>query len=815
MLPRYFLDTVFALGIGRAAPRSLLSVLPPAFQFGLLFVFAAGLAAPSMAGVGPTVKEVIEFTRIIQPVKLDDDTLQTQISPDGEQLFIVTRRADVASDRNHFEILLMDVAPVRLAALGAVPTVPAPAPSRLLTVEAAHDRADASPSLRDARWVGNRTIVFRARMNDEPYQVYRIDVLTRQLKQLTYAPLGVVAFDVPDDLHRVVFLTYEPNPALAAGARSLVAGAKSFWSVHGQQDNVEAQLRRYQFYLAQAGSRTPARPLGTSFAESSNGTPRASISPDGRWLLLPTYRPDRQLAWARQYPPVAEASTQDSPSLLRDPLGYYSRPESYVTRQMMVYRLSDGHVRAVIDAPDDSRSGNQQRTDRLWQHGGRSVVIAGTYLPLREGDDAPSAAASHIIEYWPATGEWKSIAVLKQRLQNAHAVAGADGDFIAIDGEQRRVFRRDAKGDWQEVLGEPSDEGRHSEAPKTWRLQVRQALNQPPDIVAVGPSSRELPLTALNPQFSAAQWGTMREYSWTDAKGRRWDGGLMVPADFDPRRKYPLVIQTYGFSPTRFYRDGSNIYDGFTSGFAGRAFLREGLLVLAFPWRASSGAPRDEHGSIVAFGDGVRAGIDALVAEGLVDRERVGILGWSATGVRVLNLVTFTDVPIRAATMMDGDSNTLYSMTITYAVTDGIQAMKESANQGGPFGESRERWIRNDPSLHTDCVRAALRIESYSAEPKNNWDIYALLRRQYRPVELIKFPEGAHALSRPSERMISLQGNVDWYRFWLKGERRSALLIPTETADSLVEQYARWEQMVPLKNDADATPRCARVAVRD
>ncbi|MFN3630659.1 MAG: hypothetical protein ACK4XK_11495, partial [Casimicrobiaceae bacterium] len=438
-----------------------------------------GLAAPVTAGVGPSVKAVIEFTRIIQPVKLDDDTLQTQISPDGEQLFIVTRKADVASDRNHFEILLMDLAPARLAALSASPA--APAPLRLLTVESAHDRADANPSLRDARWVGNRTIVFRARMNDEPYQVYRIDVLSRQLKQLTYAQLGVVAFDVPDDLRRVVYLTYEPNPALAPGARSLIAGTKSFWSVHGQQDNVDAQLRRYQFFLAEAGSRTPARALGVSFAESSNGTPRASISPDGRWLLLPKYRPDRQLDWARQYLPVAEASKQDSPSLMRDPLGYYSRPASYVTRQMMVYRLSDGHERMVIDAPDDSRGGNQQRSDRLWLDGGQSVVIAGTYLPLREEGDAERAAASHIIEYWPETGEWKPIAVLKQRLQQAHALAGAEGGFVAFDGDQRRVFRRDALLGWQEVVGGASDAGQPLGAPSSWRPHVRQALNLPPD----------------------------------------------------------------------------------------------------------------------------------------------------------------------------------------------------------------------------------------------------------------------------------------------------------------------------------------------
>ena len=135
-------------------------------------------------------------------------------------------------------------------------------------------------------------------------------------------------------------------------------------------------------------------------------------------------------------------------------------------------------------------------------------------------------------------------------------------------------------------------------------------------------------------------------------------------------------------------------------------------------------------------------------------------------------LITFTDAPMRAATVLDGDANTLYSLTIAYAFTDSTQNMNKEANQGGPFGDSRERWIRNDPSLHTDCIRAALRIESYGAYAKNNSDIYALLRRQYRPVEMLKFPEDAHPLSRSSGRMISLQVNVDWYRFWLKGECR-------------------------------------------
>lgn len=766
----------------------------------LVHALSAAWSPAVSAAVGPTVKEVVEFTRITQPQGHDNDALQSQISPDGRHAFIVTRKADVETDKNRFEILLLEVSPARLAAR------PAPEPARLLTVESQRDAADFDPALREARWVGNRTIVFRARMNDEAFQVYRLDVPSRRLTQLTFEPLGLVNFDISDDLQRLVFVAPVLNPVMPAGARSVVAGTNSFWSVHFGQDSFRAQHRRYRYMVADAGSRQAARQLGDSFPESSGGFPGANISPDGRWAALPRYEPARQMAWARQYPQVDDATAQFGPSLQLDPLGYYSRPFSYVSRRVVVYRLADGHEQTVVDAPDDSLQSNQLRTDRLWEGGGTSIIIAGTYLP-RSAVDSAADARSHVIEYWPDSGQWKDIAVLKKRLKAAYSVADKTDAFLAIDGDDRRRFERTADGNWREVKGQNVAASR-----SPWRLRVDEALNQPPDVVASGPKGETLRLTQLNPQFSAASWGTMRKYGWKDEKGRSWNGGLMVPADFDPKVKHALVIQTYGFSPTRFYRDGSNVYDGFTSGFPGRAFLRENILVLALPWGAASGGPDDEHGQIGAFSEGVRGAIESLVAEGWVDRDKIGIMGWSATGERVLNLVTFSDLPIRAATLLDGDANTLFSMTITYAVQDGVQIRKERANEGGPFGESLARWIRNDPSLHTDCVTAALRIESYGPEVRNNWDIYALLRRQYKPVEMIVIPQGAHALSRPSERMISLQGNVDWYRFWLKGEQRSELVLSTETAATLSGQYARWGQMAELKRAVDAKPGCVRAA---
>ena len=74
---------------------------------------------------------------------------------------------------------------------------------------------------------------------------------------------------------------------------------------------------------------------------------------------------------------------------------------------------------------------------------------------------------------------------------------------------------------------------------------------------------------------------------------------------------------------------------------------------------------------------------------------------------------------------------------------------------------------------------------------------------------MVVIPGGAHSLSRPSERMISLQGNVDWYDFWLQGKERSEPLLAGEDAKTLREQYSRWRQMKVLKAADDTRPRCA------
>ncbi|HEY1129946.1 MAG TPA: hypothetical protein VGF12_11115 [Roseateles sp.] len=745
---------------------------------------------------GPSVRDIVEFTKIVQPMDQSSDGLRRQVSPDGSRVFFVTRRSHVATDRNRYEIQLLALDPVQLKS-----GHPA-APRTVFTFESDDDHFLEDMAVRQVRWHDDRTLLFIGRMEDGVNQAYRLDVPTGQVTRLTHETTPVVSFEIDRDQRRMVYAVQVPNPPMKDGAKSIVIGNQSFWSVKWGQQRLISQLRKYRFYVADLGSAAKPRALGEPFFEANIAKPTVSISPDGRWAVLPHYDRDRTLAWSREYPLLGEVVARFARNLEADPLNYYSNTTARTARRMTAWRLDDGHEQTIVDAPDDAMPGSPQyRSDRLWQGQGESVVLAGTHLP--KVADAGVSTASHVIEYWPESRRWRVIAEMAGRV--ASAVPTADG-FVVVDGDKRRRFRRLDAGGWREI----NDVGAQKEAARSaWVPRIQQALNEPPDVVAEGPSGQAVRLTQLNPQFSAKTWGAMKTYAWSDAKGREWVGGLMGREGAAGQGRLPLVIQNYTYDPKSFYLDGPNALGGFSSAYPGRAFVREGILVLAMSYQPRNGAiATDRHGRLVQYYEGVRAAVDSLVKDGLVDPARVGIIGFSYTGELTLNLVTFSDVPIRAATLADGDTNTLFNYAVGFGF--GFGQNMETANRGVPFGPTRDQWLRNDPALNTDCVRAALRIESYGAPVYGNYDIYALLRRQYKPVEMVLIPGGFHSLSAPSERMISLQGNVDWYRYWLKGERRTTPFLAGETAASLQAQYESWDQMEKMKVDVDAKPRCAR-----
>ncbi len=103
--------------------------------------------------------------------------------------------------------------------------------------------------------------------------------------------------------------------------------------------------------------------------------------------------------------------------------------------------------------------------------------------------------------------------------------------------------------------------------------------------------------------------------------------------------------------------------------------------------------------------------------------------------------------------------------------------------------------MKLSPGFSVDRVQTPFRIVS----PRSGisvlmeWEWFAALTRLGKPVELVMLEDGEHILQKPWDRMVSQQGNVDWFDFWLNGHEDPD---PTKA-----EQYARWRELRKLQEE--------------
>jgi dipeptidyl aminopeptidase/acylaminoacyl peptidase len=307
-------------------------------------------------------------------------------------------------------------------------------------------------------------------------------------------------------------------------------------------------------------------------------------------------------------------------------------------------------------------------------------------------------------------------------------------------------------------------------------------LNQRPVLVAVDTHTGEQrSIYDPNEQLDAVQLGEVRVYEWRDPQGRTHRGGLALPPHFRSDRRYPLVVQTHGFDPDKFFRVGYS-----DTANAARALAARDIIVLqareARPTGAESWRDATELGMEVYL-----AAIDQLAAAGLVEPKQVGISGYSYTGWTATASIVHASDRFAAAVIANTDPVTFTGYFA--GVDSAIPRLYREASVGvAPYGEGLKLWSERVPSLASDRIQAAVLFSA--ADPWHlisTWDFYAAMRDQNKPVELQYLRSGQHNISKPLHKLAHQQMIVDWFEFWLAGKE--------QPAPEKVDQYRRWRQM--------------------
>ncbi len=252
----------------------------------------------------------------------------------------------------------------------------------------------------------------------------------------------------------------------------------------------------------------------------------------------------------------------------------------------------------------------------------------------------------------------------------------------------------------------------------------------------------------------------------------------MKPPDYVRNKRYPLVIQTHGFLQNEFMTDGE-----YTTAFAARPLAAAGIVVLQMGENYGYKSLAEEAPLQIL---GFESAIQQLFSEGLIDSSKVGIIGFSRTCYHVEAALIKDPSLFAAASIADG-VDLSYMQEMLFGVGSPAQQGDEIYGTK-PFGEGLRQWIESAPGFNLNHVQTPLHMEALRPESVlGEWEIYSSLTMQRKPVELVYLPEGQHILQKPLERLASQQGNVDWFRFWLKNEE--------DPTSYHAWKYTRWRRM--------------------
>lgn len=255
-------------------------------------------------------------------------------------------------------------------------------------------------------------------------------------------------------------------------------------------------------------------------------------------------------------------------------------------------------------------------------------------------------------------------------------------------------------------------------------------------------------LSQTNPQQKDYLWGTVELVKWVSGSGADLEGLLYKPENFDPSKKYPMLIYFYERNSDGLHNHPNPTPSRSTINIP--YFISNGYLVFVPDIIYKTGFPG--QGAV----DAVVSGALAMIQKGFVDKNAIGIQGQSWGGYQVAYLITQTNMFAAA-----GAGAPVANMTSAYGgirwesgMTRMFQYEKTQSRIGGTLWEKPIRFIENSPLFFADKVQTPLFMTHNDNDGAVPWyqgiEYFNALRRLNKPVWMVNYNNDDHNLKAES-----------------------------------------------------------------
>ena len=281
------------------------------------------------------------------------------------------------------------------------------------------------------------------------------------------------------------------------------------------------------------------------------------------------------------------------------------------------------------------------------------------------------------------------------------------------------------------------------------------------------PGAQPRQLTHVNDELFSKLNLTEPEEIWHKSfDGKKIQAWVQKPPDFDPNKKYPLILNIHG---------GPHSAYGFVFDHEFQWMAAKGYVVL-YPNPRGSTSYGQEFGNIIQHnypGDDYKdlmAGVDEVIRRGYIDEKKLAVTGGSGGGL--LTNWTITQTTRFAAAVSQRD----IASWADWWYTADFTLFQPSWFKAPPF-EDPEDYRRRSPITYIDKVQTPLMLILGEADYRTptgsgGEEMFRALKYRKIPTVMVRFPNESHELSRsgqPWHRIERLQHIVGWFDKWIMG----------------------------------------------
>ena len=302
---------------------------------------------------------------------------------------------------------------------------------------------------------------------------------------------------------------------------------------------------------------------------------------------------------------------------------------------------------------------------------------------------------------------------------------------------------------------------------------VRQTSDTPADaFVAAASDFTTVQITRVNEDVKLPPVGRTEVITWKSNDGKQIEGLLTYPVGYQAGQRVPMILNIHGgpagvFQQT--YLGGRGVYPLATFSARGYAVLRPNP-------RGSSGYGtefRRANTKDWGFGDyqDLMTGVDKVIAMGVADPERLGVMGWSYGGFMTSWIVTQTQ-RFKAASAGAPVTNLM-----SFNGTADIPAFVPDYF-GGQFWEIMDIYQKHSPMFNVKGVSTPTMIQHGEADIRvpisQGYEFYNALKVKGVPTRMLVLPRQPHGPTEPKMQLAAMKSNLEWFEKYIGSKRETS-----------------------------------------